>query len=298
MTLIVPATNVPTVDISTIYDVKQLDANRYRGVRPLQKQTREFRGVFGGNLVAQSVVVAMRSVPAGFHPNSVHAYYVRAVTDETPIEWEVEETTTGRTFANRLIRGLQNKKVVFTANISLTRKNSNAAVVKKTGHPSLQYQRDTEPYYEQMRARPSKCKVLYMNANTHLTVRQFPEVRSRDVFSFLVRFGNDGRERIVGMTPEYQYAALAALSDWVRLRFYFENMGVDVQTSFDVSLDHSIYFHDDGFDATEYLVFSVKVSRISHSRVLYDGQIFNDRGVHVASIRQERLYVVNNKPKF
>ena len=298
MALVVPITSVPTVDISTIYDVKQIDINRYRGVQPLRKQAREYRGVYGGNLVAQSVIVAIRSAPEGFHPNSVHAYFVRAVSDETPIEWEIEETTTGRTFANRMIRGLQNKKVVFTSTISLTRKNSNAEMVKKTGHTSLQFQRELEPYYQKHSRNLSECKIANMNPNTHITVRSFPEICTPDVFSFLIRFGNDDKETIVGMSQDYQYAALAALSDWVRLRNYFDSLGIEVESSFDVSLDHNIYFHDNGFDATKYLIYSVKVTRLSHDRVLFYGQIFTDKGVHIASVSQERLFVIKNKPKF
>lgn len=297
MTLVSNISSLRTVDISTVFGVKQIDNNRYRGVNPLQKQGRQFRGVYGGNLVAQSVIVAIRSVPEGFQPNSVHAYFVRAVSDETPIEWEVDETSTGRTFANRMVRGLQNKKVVFTSNISLTRKNSNAEVIKKTGKPSLQFQRKVEPYYQKLSRDVSECKTIIMNPHTHIAVRSFPEICSRDVFSFLIRYG-DENERIVGMTRDYQYAALAAVTDWFRLRYYFENMGVEVESSFDVSLDHSIYFHDSGFDATKYLIYSLKVTRLSHDRVLFYGQVYTQNGVHVASVSQERLFVIKNKPKF
>ena len=114
----------------------------------------------------------------------------------------------------------------------------------------------------------------------------------------LLKFGAESKETVVGLTTEYQYVALATISDFVRLEEVFKIMGVDVDVSFNVSLDHSIYFHDNDFDATKWSTYLVEVTRWSHDRVMIVGKIYNDKGIHVASISQERLFVIKNKPKF
>ncbi|EMG50636.1 Acyl-CoA thioesterase Tes4p, putative [Candida maltosa Xu316] len=289
--------DLPLTDISSVFNVKQIDTHKYIGVKPLTKQYPSYRGVFGGNLVGQSILVAIRSAPTGFQPNAIHSYFVRAVSDETPVEWKVDETSNGRTFANRAIRGLQNGKVVFTANISLTSKNSTKDAITKTGQAPLKFQRQAGAEFQYFPNNIAKCPILINNPNIHNTVRVFTKVESRDEYPFLMKYGDEFRERIVGWNQDYQYVALSAISDWIRLENVFANMGMETDVAFNVSLDHSIHFHDNDFDASKYLFYAVKATRLSHDRVLINGQVFNEKGVHVASVSQERLFVLKNKPK-
>lgn len=298
MTDLTTTHQLPYVDIASVFDVKQIETYKYRGIKPLQKQSSLHRGVFGGNFVAQSLLVAIRSAPHGFQPHTIHSYFVRAGDDRTPIEWEVDEISNGRTFANRAIRGFQNGKVVFTANVSLTSKNSAKDIAKKTSTTPLIYQKEVDSEYHDLRNSITKCPLFLENANAHFTVRTFPINLSRDIYAFLLRFGAESKETIVGLSTEYQYVALATISDFVRLEEVFKSMGVEVDVSFNVSLDHSIYFHDNDFDATKWSTYLVEVTRWSHDRVMIVGKIYNDKGIHVASISQERLFVSKNKPKF
>lgn len=100
--------------------VQKIDEATYRGVMALGKPDRASRGVYGGNLVGQALMVAMSSAREGFQPHSLHAYFVRATTDKSPVEWKVEQVSNGKTFANRHLQATQNGQITFLANISLT----------------------------------------------------------------------------------------------------------------------------------------------------------------------------------
>ena len=61
-----------------------------------------------------------------------------------------------------------------------------------------------------------------------------------------------------------------------------------------ISLDHVIYFHDDDFDVTKWMEFSYKCTRYAQDRVDFEGEIYNDKGVQVASFFQQGLVRFEN----
>ncbi|CAK9435414.1 uncharacterized protein LODBEIA_P01410 [Lodderomyces beijingensis] len=112
------------IDVQEEFGVKQVEKNKYVGNKPLVKPNVVSKGAFGGNLAGQALLVAMKSADAQFKPHSLHSYFISAVNSEDPVEWEVEEISTGNNFCNRSVRGSQNGKTVYFANISLTKRNS------------------------------------------------------------------------------------------------------------------------------------------------------------------------------
>jgi len=68
--------------------------------------------VFGGQLVAQALVAAQRSVEESRRVHSLHASYLRAGDPARPIDYEVEPVRDGRSFSNRFVVGVQAKEVI------------------------------------------------------------------------------------------------------------------------------------------------------------------------------------------
>ena len=68
---------------------------------------------YGGDMVAQSVVAAVRSVGADRVLHSMHSYFLRPVDIGAEIRYEVEVLRDGRGFSTRQVRGYQNDKVAF-----------------------------------------------------------------------------------------------------------------------------------------------------------------------------------------
>ena len=63
--------------------------------------------VFGGQVVAQSLIAAGRTVPDGRLPHSMHGYFLRAGDVRQPIEFAVERLRDGRSFTARRTHALQ-----------------------------------------------------------------------------------------------------------------------------------------------------------------------------------------------
>lgn len=78
------------------------------------------RGVFGGQVIAQALVAASQTVkpPLGLH--SQHCYFLLPALVEPAIEYHVERIRDGKSYANRLVKAIQNGKVVFILAASYT----------------------------------------------------------------------------------------------------------------------------------------------------------------------------------
>lgn len=63
--------------------------------------------VFGGQVLAQSLLAAARTVPDGRLPHSVHGYFLRPGDVEQPITFAVERMRDGRSFTARRTHALQ-----------------------------------------------------------------------------------------------------------------------------------------------------------------------------------------------
>ncbi len=64
--------------------------------------------VFGGQVLAQALVAAGRTVPDGRLPHSLHGYFLRPGDVRQPIEFAVERMRDGRSYSARRTHALQN----------------------------------------------------------------------------------------------------------------------------------------------------------------------------------------------
>ncbi|KAI5960016.1 SEN34 [Candida theae] len=241
------------LDPKHMFDVVEIDKHTFRGVAPLKKPRKESRGVYGGNIAAQCVVVAMRSAPPGYTPNSLHSYFLKAVDEESPLVWKIDDVSTGKSFATRNVLALQNNIVVFSAVVSLTTKNSTL----KTGHKN-----STQLDYSVSPVKTISTQATKDNTSTSsvlpllISQRLYNEPKDKDSYAYHLRWGlkddSQFHQEVVNMTPEYKYAALAALSDWTGTELLLPHMNVKVMPQFEASIDHNVYFHEDDFDIDQW----------------------------------------------
>ncbi|RLV95966.1 Peroxisomal acyl-coenzyme A thioester hydrolase 1 [Spathaspora sp. JA1] len=310
------------IDVQEIYGVTETSPNKYRGNYPLQKPIDAARGAYGGNLAAQAVVVAIKSSPEGFRPHALHSFFIKAVNDKEVVDWEVEQVSNGRTFANRSIKGLQNGEIVYTATVSLTKKNSHKEDWKKyeqTGKETdkpFEWSTPQHDWFEKHKL----DNVPGGAANSRLLFyhKIFPELISLDLtkaeeqipigerkLSYYVKWGIENEhgynQPLINVDQDYQYVGLASLSDSIFLTRLLRLLRIEDADHtnlihyFSVSLDHTIYFHDDDFDVTKWMGFSFRAAKCTHNRVLIEGEMYNDKGKHVASIVQEGLVQFNGR---
>ncbi|WP_369011327.1 acyl-CoA thioesterase, partial [Escherichia coli] len=63
--------------------------------------------VFGGQVLAQSLVAAQRTIPRDRHVHSMHGYFLRPGNVELPITFAVDRIHDGRSFSTRRTQAYQ-----------------------------------------------------------------------------------------------------------------------------------------------------------------------------------------------
>ena len=81
----------PMEQLIKTLDLEQLEHNLYRGTSP----DIGWQRVFGGQVIAQALVAAQRTVDADRFVHSLHAYFVRPGDPSVPIVYQVERLRDG-----------------------------------------------------------------------------------------------------------------------------------------------------------------------------------------------------------
>ena len=95
-------------------DLEQTDPDTFTGGNLLRPGGR----VFGGQVLAQSLLAAARTVDADRLPHSVHGYFLRAGDVDEPITFVVERMRDGRSFTARRTHALQRGKPILAMTTS------------------------------------------------------------------------------------------------------------------------------------------------------------------------------------
>src|SRR5262249_6005137 len=74
--------------------------------------------LFGGQVAAQSLAAAVRTVRAEHRPQSLHAYFILAGKPDMPLRLEVERTRDGRSLTTRRVVASQDGAAIFEMSAS------------------------------------------------------------------------------------------------------------------------------------------------------------------------------------
>jgi acyl-CoA thioesterase-2 len=96
-------------ELLQLMELEPLEVNLFRG------ESRDIgtSRVFGGQVLAQSIIAASRTVDEGLI-HSLHAYFLRAGDAEAPIVYNVERNRDGRSFKSRRVVAIQHGRPIFT----------------------------------------------------------------------------------------------------------------------------------------------------------------------------------------
>ena len=96
-------------ELLQLMELEQLEVNLFRG------ESRDIgtSRVFGGQVLAQSIIAASRTVDEGAI-HSLHSYFLRAGDAEAPIVYNVERNRDGRSFKSRRVVAIQHGRPIFT----------------------------------------------------------------------------------------------------------------------------------------------------------------------------------------
>ncbi|TKV60585.1 acyl-CoA thioesterase II [Nakamurella flava] len=279
----------PAVDgLVQLLNLERLDDNLFRGVSPEVSPTR----VFGGQVAAQALVAAGRTVPSDRPVHSLHAYFLRPGSPERPIIYQVDRTRDGRSFTTRRVVALQHGKPIFTMSASFQ--------VDEPGvDHALPAPLDVPP-----------PEVLPGFAERIAPVREYLDVWGRVPRPLDIRYVDDPPwlARLSGPRPAahsrvwfrtdgdlpdddlLHVCLLAYMSDLTLLYSVQTTHGLAM--GFDrmqvASLDHAMWFHRP-FRADEWILYDTSSPSASGARGLGTGHFFSADGRLLATVVQEGL---------
>jgi acyl-CoA thioesterase-2 len=271
-----------------ILDLESLEANLFRGLSPQNGWSR----VFGGQVIAQALIAASRTVDAARPVHSIHAYFLLPGDPATPIIYEVDRLRDGGSFTTRRVVAIQKGAAIFAMSASFHAREggfSHQSPMPDVPPP------ESLPTEAEIRERLLPKMPPFMK--TFLQSDRPVELRPTDLSRFTSPAGRPPAQniwfRVHGALPDdpaLHHCALAYASDYSLLDTALVKHG---RILFDptlmlASLDHAIWFHRD-FRADDWLLYAQDSPSAEGGRALCRGNIFTRDGVLVASVAQEGL---------
>lgn len=278
-----------------------LDLQPKGGDRFIGRQQKGGSGrIFGGQVIAQALGAARRTIPEDRHAHSLHAYFLRPGTDELPVEYRVKRDLDGRSFSNRRVVASQNGEPVLNL-IASYQKPQQGLHHQLPQMPDVPPPEDLEPDAA-IRARAAQD--MPEGPLRDLMMRQRPiDIRSVEPRNWQ----SPGKRppvahcwfRTVANLPDDQpihRAVLAYASDFQLLGTAIQPHGLSFHLGQvkAASLDHAIWFHD-YFRADDWLLYVTDSPWSGLARGFGRGQIFSRDGRLVASVAQEGMIRVVNE---
>jgi acyl-CoA thioesterase II len=276
-----------------LLDVETIDTDLYRGAR----QGGGIGRVFGGQVIAQALQSAQRSVEDGKIAHSLHAYFMRPGDEDLPILYRVVRDFDGRSFANRRVIAMQKGRPILNMIANFQRPED--GLTHQDGIPdvpppeALEAERDLalsfadaipenfRPYF----LRPRAVEIRPVNPRDWFSLGKAPPVQHNWL-------------RVAAPLPDdpaIHRAILAYASDMALLGTSLLPHGMHwlthkVQTA---SIDHALWLHEP-FRADEWLLYTCDSPWAGHARGYSRGRIFTRDGRLVASAAQEGLIRVRD----
>lgn len=278
----------PVSSLLRVLDLEQVADNRYRGFSPHTSWGR----VYGGQVLAQAIMAASRTVGDDRPAHSLHGYFLLGGDPLVPIDYEVDRVRDGGSFTTRRVTALQNDAPIFemlssfhkleggfshaSAMPDVPPPEETACVRDVFARPDAQVPNTMRAYYN--RERPIELRLVD-------TARYFGGTSLPPYQRFWLK--------TKGALPDGQAlhsAILAFASDFAMIDTALIPHG---KVIFDpkmqlASLDHALWVHT-AFRADEWLLYVLESPAAGRGRAFTRGAFYTRDGALVASVAQEGL---------
>ena len=277
-------------DLLSMLDVTETSENEFTGL----SKTIGSPNVFGGQVLAQAINAAYKSIRNERILHSLHAYFLEPGHLEVPIVYKVTEMRNGGSFSTRRVTALQNNKTIFILAASFHKEEE-----------GLEHQMDFKASIKQPEELLSWEDMLaQMGDFLPSQLKSFLEIDRPIDFkpAFIVNpldkkdlpplnqvwFRIKGEAKDLNLSTKQEI--LTYISDYNILNAtLFPNGSVahfgNVQMA---SLDHSMWFFRD-FDLNDWLLYDMESPNSFGARGFARGHIYTREGKLVASVAQEGL---------
>ncbi|WP_199732510.1 acyl-CoA thioesterase [Kocuria soli] len=246
--------------------------------------------VYGGQVMAQAVTAAMRTVEEDRQIHSMHGYFLRAGDIHEPITFGVERMRDGRSFSTRRVHAYQFGAPILSGIFSF-----------QTASEGLEHQDTCPKGMPDPESLPTAQELL-----GHIDLPQARAIAKERPFDIryitpAIYLKPDDREepfnavwvrthRQLPDDPRIHQAALAYVSDYVMLEPALRRHGKSwIEEGMTIaSLDHAMWWHRPA-RADEWLLYVQASPSASGARALGEGRMFDRDGNLVATTMQEGM---------
>ncbi len=296
-----------------LLDVGAVGDGTYRGARQPGGRGR----VFGGQVIAQGLVAAMRETEPARHLHSLHCYFMRAGNEDLPIDYTVNRDFDGGSFSTRRILAAQAGRPILTMTASFHRMEAGFAhqePMPNVPEPeallseSERIAQESDPATAKFLTRFQHSRPIEIRSVERRTLRN-PVPQSPTAHLWLrlgarledlphapvlaaamgLQGGLEAGLEAGNMMPLHR-AILAYASDMMLLGTCVLPHGINgtVPGVTMASLDHAVWFHDD-FRADDWLLYATDSPWAGRARGFNRGRFYTRDGRLVASVAQEGL---------
>ena len=273
-------------ELVALLDIETIEVNIFRGHHTAEKRIR----TFGGQVAAQALVAAGRTVERDKFVHSLHAYFLRPGDPEHPILYNVDRIRDGRSFATRRVVAIQHGEAIF--NLSASFHVEEPGVDHSIPMPAS-VDPETLPTYKERYAplahklgdwyhRPRPVDLRYVQPPAILRKESDSHDPRQQVW-----FRPDGS---LADDPLLHACIVAYASDMSLLDTIIvpHNLSWDDGSMMGASLDHAMWFHRP-FRTDGWMLYDQESTSAHGARGMARGEIFTQAGAHVVSVVQEGL---------
>jgi acyl-CoA thioesterase-2 len=276
-----------------LLDLEQIEQDIFRG----QSRFAVVPRVFGGQVAAQALVAAGRTVPGDRPAHSLHAYFLRAGDAGAPIVYTVDRIRDGRSFTTRRVVAVQHGQPIFHLSASFQTYEEGmehqADMPPAPDPETLETTAEMLPRYlaaygdegvaQRMLEARAAVDLRYVDAPPFASVGQPREPRSQ------VWFRTNGKLDGAIDEPLLHVCLATYVSDMTLLDSVLLAHGRGGWVTGDVvgaSLDHAMWFHRP-FRADEWLLYDQESPSASGGRGLGQARIYTQDGRLAITVIQE-----------
>jgi acyl-CoA thioesterase II len=274
-----------TQELVDLLDLEYLDVDLFRGRHPDSERQR----VYGGQVAAQALVAAVRTVDPAYQVHSLHSYFLLPGDYEVPIIYDVERIRDGRSFVTRRVAARQHGKVIYYQTLSFQR--AEEGFEHQDAMPSVGDPEEGASMFDLMRERGAEDAAALGKEWAAMDVRFLGNSRyglEKDLdhpARAQVWIRIDGK---LSDDPVEHLALFTYASDVSLLGASLAAHEADPTNTQMASLDHTIWFHRP-FRADEWWLYDQWSPSAGGARGLSLGRVFTDDGTLVATVAQEGL---------
>jgi acyl-CoA thioesterase-2 len=281
-------TDASAAELLDMLDIEPLEVDLFRGVGAGGETTKR---IFGGQVIAQSLAAAYRTVPDRLC-HSLHAYFIRPGDPSIPVIYSVDRARDGGSFTTRRVVAIQHGRQIFNMSASFH--------VAEQGWDYQHPMPDVPPPDGLLERAELRQQIIDQVPEKHRSdfLRQRPielrEIAPRDFFTPEPE-GDVNHlwfrmQAAAGTSPQMQQCLLAYASDMYLLGSGLRPHGLTWFTGqvMTASLDHAMWFHAP-IHFENWHLYTMDAPFTGGARGFNRGSIYAQDGTLVASTAQEGL---------